>query len=458
MLSTLSGAFKVKEIRNKILFTLFVLVIFRLGAYITVPGINAKALQSVASSGLVSILNTFSGGGLTNYSVFAMGVSPYITAQIIIQLLQMDIVPKYVEWGKQGEVGRRKLNQHTKYLTVILAFFQSVGITAGFNQLSSLNLVQHPSISTYATIGIILTGGTMLTTWMGDMITDRGLGNGISMIIFAGIVARIPVGLQHVWQTYFVGVSGSDLWQPILFSIALIIVVLVIVTFTTWVQQAERRIPIQYTRRTAGSPDSSYLPLKVNVAGVIPVIFASSFIATPQTILMAFTQNYSQSTWYQILNNLFNMQTPTGAVFYTALIVMFTFFYAFVQVNPEKLSENLQKQGSYILGVWPGHETQTYVSNLLMRLSVVGSIFLGVISLIPLIAQDIWNLDESVGLGGTSLLIVVGVAIETLRQIRGLMMKREYVGFISGSRPKDLDSQDSGSKGSNQNEPNPQKS
>ncbi|WP_283679063.1 preprotein translocase subunit SecY [Lentilactobacillus sp. Marseille-Q4993] len=435
MLSTLRSAFKVKEIRNKILFTLGVLIVFRLGAYITVPGINAKALQSVASSGLVSILNTFSGGGLTNYSIFAMGVSPYITAQIIIQLLQMDIVPKYVEWSKQGEVGRRKLNQHTRYLTVFLGFAQSIGITAGFNQLSSLNLVQHPNLKTFAMIGIILTGGTMLTTWMGDMITEKGIGNGISMIIFAGIIARLPVGVQHLYQTYFVGVNGKNMWQPILFALAVLIIVLMIVTFVTWVQQAERRVPIQYTRRVSGASDSSYLPLKVNVAGVIPVIFASSFIATPQTILMAFTNNYSQDTWYQVLSDIFNMQTPTGATLYTVLIVMFTFFYAFVQVNPEKLSENLQKQGSYIPGVWPGHETQTYVSNLLMRLSTVGSIFLGVVALIPLIAQNVWNLDESIGLGGTSLLIVVGVAIETIRQIRGLMMKRQYVGFIKGTHP-----------------------
>lgn len=253
MLSTLKSAFQVKEIRNKLLFTLGVLIIFRLGAYITVPGINAKALQSVASSGLVNILNTFSGGGLTNYSIFAMGVSPYITAQIIVQLLQMDIVPRFVEWGKQGEVGRRKLNQWTRYLTVILGFFQSIGITAGFNQLSSLNLVSHPNAQTFIMIGVILTGGTMLTTWMGDMITERGIGNGISMIIFAGIIARLPVGLQKLYQENIVGASGSELWLAILFGIVLLIAVLAIVTFVTWVQQAERRVPIQYTRRVAGA-------------------------------------------------------------------------------------------------------------------------------------------------------------------------------------------------------------
>lgn len=183
MLKTMKNAFAVKEIRKKILFTLGVLIVFRLGTYITVPGINAKALQSIASSGLINILNTFSGGGLTNYSLFAMGVSPYITAQIVVQLLQMDIVPRFVEWSKQGEVGRRKLNQVTRYLTIILAFIQSVAITAGFNALSSLNLVEDPSPKTFIIIGIILTGGTMFTTWLGDMITDRGLGNGISMII-----------------------------------------------------------------------------------------------------------------------------------------------------------------------------------------------------------------------------------------------------------------------------------
>lgn len=435
MLSSLKNAFKIKDIRNKILFTLLVLIVFRLGTYITVPGINAEALRSVASSGLVSILDTFSGGGLTNYSIFAMGVSPYITAQIVIQLLQMDIVPRFVEWSKQGDVGRRKLNQATRYLAIVLAFFQSIGITAGFSALSSLKLVESPSVTTYVSIGIILTGGTMLTTWMGDMITDRGLGNGISMIIFAGIIARTPKSVYQIYQTYFVDADKGTLWKSVLFIVALIVLVLIIVTFVTWVQQAERRVPIQYTRRVSGSPDSSYLPLKVNVAGVIPVIFASSFIATPQTILMAFQNAHSQDTWYQVLSDVFNMQTLDGAILYTVLIIVFTFFYAFVQVNPEKLSENLQKQGSYIPGVWPGHETQSYVSSLLMRLSTVGSLFLGFISLIPLLAQNLWDLDESIGLGGTSLLIVVGVAIETMRQVDGLMMKREYVGFIQGPEP-----------------------
>ena len=200
MLKTMKNALAVKEIRKKILFTLGVLIVFRLGTYITVPGINAKALQSVASSGLINMLNIFSGGGLTNFSLFAMGVSPYITAQIVVQLLQMDIVPRFVEWSKQGEVGRRKLNQVTRYLTIVLAFVQSIAITAGFNALSSLNLVTNPSVKTFVVVGIVLTGGTMFTTWLGDMITDRGLGNGISMIIMAGILSRVPDGIVQIYK------------------------------------------------------------------------------------------------------------------------------------------------------------------------------------------------------------------------------------------------------------------
>ena len=430
MLKTMKNALAVKEIRKKILFTLGVLIVFRLGTYITVPGINAKALQSVASSGLINMLNIFSGGGLTNFSLFAMGVSPYITAQIVVQLLQMDIVPRFVEWSKQGEVGRRKLNQVTRYLTIVLAFVQSIAITAGFNALSSLNLVTNPSVKTFVVVGIVLTGGTMFTTWLGDMITDRGLGNGISMIIMAGILSRVPDGIVQIYKYQFSGVTGSDLWEPILYVVILLIVILIIVTFVTYVEQASYKIPIQYTRRLAGATENSYIPLKVNVARVIPVIFDSSFISAPQTILLAFTQNHSEDTWYKIMTSIFNMQSTPGMILYTVLIVVFTFFYAFVQVNPEKLSENLQKQGSYIPSVWPGKETERYVSRLLMRLSSVGSLYLGLISLIPLVASAVWGLDESIGLGGTSLLIVVGVTIQTINQLNGMMMKQEYVGFI----------------------------
>lgn len=430
MLTTLRNALKVKEIRKKIFFTLFVLLIYRLGTQITVPGVNAAALTE-GTSGLVALLDTVSGGGLSNYSLFSMGVSPFITAQIVIQLLQMDIVPKFVEWSKQGEVGRRKLNQATRWLTIVLAFVQSIGITAGLNYLSGNALVKNLSPQTFIVLGIILTGGTMLLTWLGDQITDKGVGNGVSMIIFAGIIARLPQGIYELVNDNIINNIGtSDLTMGIVFLAVLVIAILFIVYWVTFVQQANRKVPIQYTRRAAGGGSESYLPLKVNVSGVIPVIFASSFIVTPSTILMLFQQNHSEDGWFQTLSNIFSMQTTAGSLIYTVLIVLFTFFYAFVQVNPEKLAENLQKQGAYIPSVWPGKETEKYFSVLLMRLSTVGAIFLGAVALLPQLAANLWGLPQSIGLGGTSLLIVVGVALETSRQLDGLMMKRQYVGFI----------------------------
>lgn len=428
MLTTLRNALKVKEIRKKILFTLLILFIYRLGAQITVPGVDAAALTK--SSSLVSLLDTVSGGSLSNYSLFSMGVSPFITAQIVIQLLQMDIVPKFVEWSKQGEVGRRKLNQATRWLTILLAFVQSIGITAGLNYLSGSALVEDLSVQTYIVLGIILTGGTMLLTWLGDQITDKGIGNGVSMIIFAGIIARLPQGVYELFNDNIINATNSERPMNIVWMVVLLVAVLFIVYWVTFVQQANRKVPIQYTRRAASGGSESYLPLKVNVSGVIPVIFASSFIITPSTILMFFQENHSQDSWYQTLSNIFSMQTTTGSIVYTVLIILFTFFYAFVQVNPEKLAENLQKQGAYIPSVWPGKETEKYFSGLLMRLSTVGSIFLGAVALLPQLAANIWGLPQSIGLGGTSLLIVVGVALETSRQLDGLMMKRQYVGFI----------------------------
>ncbi|MBI0033252.1 MULTISPECIES: preprotein translocase subunit SecY [Lactobacillus] len=430
MFSTLKNAFKDKEIRNKIYFTLFILLIYRIGANITVPGVNAKAITQVAQTGLVPMLDTVSGGGLDNYSIFSLGVSPYITAQIVIQLLQMDIVPTLVEWGKQGEVGRRKTNNITRWLALFVALIQSLGITIGFNALTQMGLVKSQNWQSYGEIAIIMTAGTMLLTWLGDEITDKGLGNGVSVIIFAGIIARLPRGLWQLYKDGVINNNASDRWQGILFFIAIIIAILIVTQLVTWVEQADRRIPIQYTRRATISGSESFLPLKVNVSGVIPVIFASSFIITPATILMAFQKSQGDQQWYKIMTNIFSMQTTPGVIIYTVLIILFTFFYAFVQVNPEKLAKNLQKQGAYIPSVWPGKDTQDYVSKVLIRLSTVGSVFLGLVALLPQLATNFWDLPSSIGLGGTSLLIVIGVVLELSRQINGLLMKREYVGFI----------------------------
>lgn len=431
MFKLLKDAFKVKDIRSRIFFTVLILFVFRLGTHITVPGVDASRLLEIADLPFLNMLNLVSGGAMQQFSIFSMGVSPYITASIVIQLLQMDIVPRFVEWSKQGEVGRKKLNQATRYLTLVLAFVQSMTLTAGFNYYTQLGFVNNPNISTFVVIGLILTAGTMLVTWLGEQITERGIGNGVSMIIFAGIISRLPASIKELVEDYFINVDPSDIWMNALFMVLLVVAVLVIITFVTYVQQAERKIPIQYTKRVAGAPTSSYLPLKVNAAGVIPVIFASSFITTPNAIIQALGSSYKGETWYEVVQTIFSYNTVPGAIIYTVLIVAFTFFYAFVQVNPEKLAENLQKQGSYIPSVRPGKGTEEYVSRLLMRLSTVGSVFLGLVALLPIIAQMVWNLPQSIGLGGTSLLIVIGVALDTAKQLEGLMLKRKYTGFIN---------------------------
>ena len=431
MIKLLRDSFKVKEIRSKLFFTIFALFVFRLGAHITVPGVDASRLQTISELPFLNMLNIVSGSAMQNFSIFAMGVSPYITASIVIQLLQMDIVPKFVEWSKQGEVGRRKLNQATRVLTLILGFVQSIGITFGFNSFTQLGFVTDTSVTNFMIIGLILTAGTMFVTWLGEQITEKGVGNGVSMIIFSGIISRMPTDIKGLIEDYFINIESSEIWKSAIFMILLVIAILVIVTLVTYVQQAERKIPIQYTKRVAGAPTSSYLPIKVNAAGVIPVIFASSFIATPNAILQAVASSNAGKDWYQVLTQIFSYNTVPGAIIYTVLIVAFTFFYAFVQVNPEKLAENLQKQGSYIPSVRPGKGTEEYVSGLLMRLSAVGAIFLGLVALLPIVAQMIWNLPQSIGLGGTSLLIVIGVALETAKQLEGLMLKRKYTGFIN---------------------------
>jgi preprotein translocase subunit SecY len=337
-------------------------------------------------------------------------------------------VPRFVEWSKQGEVGRRKLNQVTRYLTIVLAFVQSIGITAGFNQLSQVKLVETPNLETYLLIGFILTAGTMFAVWLGEMITERGLGQGVSMLIFAGIIARVPAGVYQLFKEHVL--QGDDPARGWAFLAGILLIFILVIAFVTWFNQAIRKIPMQYTRRSTGSGNSSYLPLKINVAGVIPVIFASSLLVTPQTILQAFATKFADAGWYNTLMQYLSMQTMQGGIVYTLLIVLFTFFYAFVQVNPEKVAENLQKQGSYIVGVWPGRATEKWLSGLLMRLSVVGALFLGFVALAPILATHIFGLDSNLGMSGTSVLIVIGVAIDLIRQLEGLMMKRQYVGFI----------------------------
>ncbi|GIN72186.1 protein translocase subunit SecY [Bacillus sp. J14TS2] len=429
MFQTISNFMRVGDIRKKILFTLLMLVVFRLGAFIVVPGVDPEVLKFQDQASLFGFMNIFGGGALQNFSIFAMGIMPYITASIIVQLLQMDVVPKFTEWSKQGEMGRRKLAQFTRYFTIVLALIQAVGLSFGFNQMTGLQLIKNPSIMTYATIAIVLTAGTAFLMWLGEEITAKGAGNGISIIIFAGIVAAIPTSVNQIYVQQFEN-PGSQLFLRIVVLLLLVLVIIAIVVGVVFVQQALRKIPIQYAKRVDGrnpaGGQNTHLPLKVNAAGVIPVIFASAFMVTPQTIATFFSSGNTAGT----IQNIFDHTKPIGMVIFFALIIAFTYFYAFVQVNPEKVAENLKKQGGYIPGIRPGKNTQTYLTNVLYRMTFVGSLFLAAVSILPVFFIKFAGLPQSVQIGGTSLLIVVGVALDTMKQLEAQLVKRHYKGFI----------------------------
>lgn len=430
MFQTISNLMRVSDIRNKIFFTLAMLIIFRIGTFVPVPNVDASVLQATDQMGLVGFLNTFGGGALANFSILAMGIMPYITASIIVQLLQMDVVPKFAEWAKQGEVGRRKLAQFTRYFTIVLAFIQAIGMSYGFNQMYGGTLIQDDSIATYVVIAIVLTAGTAFLLWLGEQITAKGVGNGISIIIFAGIVAAVPGAINQLYAQQIQG-AGDQLPINIAIMALLALAVVAITVLVIYVQQALRKIPIQYAKRVAGRGQSStgqqtHLPLKVNAAGVIPVIFAVAFIITPQTIASFFGAN----AFTEAIQNTFDYTRPVGMIIYVALIIAFTYFYAFIQVNPENVADNLKKQGAYIPGIRPGKNTQDYLTSVLYRLTFVGAIFLSVIAVMPIFFINVANLPQSAQIGGTSLLIVVGVALETMKQLESQLVKRHYKGFM----------------------------
>lgn len=430
MFQTISNFMRVGEIRNKILFTLLMLIVFRLGAFIPVPNVNADILKAQDDMSVFGVLNTFGGGALQNFSIFAMGIMPYITASIIIQLLQMDVVPKFTEWSKQGEVGRRKLAQFTRYFTIVLGFIQALGMSYGFNNMASGMLIENAGITSYLMIALVLTAGTAFLMWLGEQITAKGVGNGISIIIFAGIVAGIPTMVNQIYAQQFSDAGGA-LFLRIVTVLLILVAVIAIIVGVIFIQQATRKIPIQYAKRmSAGNnpvgAQNTHLPLKVNAAGVIPVIFAISFVVTPPTIAQFFGTN-DVTLWIQ---KTFDYTQPIGMTVYVALIIAFTYFYAFIQVNPEQVAENLKKQGGYVPGIRPGKSTQEYLTRVLYRLTLVGALFLSVISVLPVFFIKIAGLPQSVQIGGTSLLIVVGVALETMKQLEAQLVKRHYKGFI----------------------------
>ena len=384
MFQTFVRFFTTKEVRNKIFFTLAMLVIFKIGTYIPAPGVNPEAFNHPqGSQGATELLNTFGGGALKRFSIFAMGIMPYITASIVMQLLQMDIVPKFTEWAKQGEMGRRKINNVTRYFAIILAFIQSIGMAFQFNNYLKGQLIIEKSVMSYLLIAVVLTAGTAFLIWLGDQITQFGVGNGISLIIFAGILSTLPSSLEQFAQSVFVGQDDTSLaWLKIL---GLIVALILLTVGAIFVLEAKRKIPIQYAKKQSAQrlgSQATYLPLKVNSAGVIPVIFAMAFFLLPRTLTLFFPK----AEWAQNIADTANPSSNIGMIIYVVLIIAFAYFYAFVQVNPEKMADNLKKQGSYVPGIRPGEQTKKYITKVLYRLTFVGSIFLAAIAILPIIA------------------------------------------------------------------------
>lgn len=436
MFKTLSNIMNVQDLRNKILFTLAVLIIYRLGSFIPVPNIDTEFLKNVdrsAQNDIFGLLNTFSGGALNHFSIFAMGIMPYITAAIIVQLLQMDVVPRFAQWAKEGEMGKKKLAQVTRYGTIGLGFIQAYGMAIGFNRLYQQQMVIDPSFATYTVIAIILTAGTAFLMWLGEQITEKGIGNGISILIFAGIIAAIPPGVQSIYQTLFTGDAANQLFFNILKILIIVVVVIAIVTGVIFVQQGIRKIPVQYAKRVVGRKmyggQSTHIPLKVNAAGVIPVIFALSLLMFPTTIAQ-FWNDQAWASW--VIRNLNYIEGELlGIVVYVLLIIGFTYFYTFVQINPIQMADQMKKNGGYIPGIRPGKTTSVYLTKIMNRITLTGSIFLAAVSVLPVYFADLGGLPNNVRIGGTSLLIVVGVGLETMKQVESQLIKRHYKGFIN---------------------------
>jgi preprotein translocase subunit SecY len=423
MLRTIANAFSVADIRKKLAFTAAMLLLYRLGAYIPAPGVSLDAVKEVQSNfggaGVLGFLNTFSGGSLSRLSLFALGIMPYITASIILQLLTV-VLPSLEKLQKEGEVGQQKITQYTRYLTVGLAFAQSFGYVFLFRsfgqQAGGENLLGNLTGAKVLLIVISLTAGCTLLMWFGELITQRGIGNGISLMIFASIVSGLPHGIQAWWS------SPDQVFVVMMPFIALAVIVAIV-----FVQEGQRRIPVQYAKRVVGrkmtSGGSTYLPLRVNMAGVIPVIFAASIMAFPATIgqllntpaALDFAAFVGPNTWAYVL----------GEVFF---IVIFTYFYTAVTFNPVDQADNLKKYGGFIPGVRPGRPTAEYLDRILSRLTFPGALYLGAVAALPtiLISQTSANFY----FGGTSILIVIGVALETVKQLEAQLMMRNYEGFL----------------------------
>ncbi len=418
-LKAIRNVWKIPDLRKRLIYTLVMLFVIRIGAHIPAPFVNAAVVKEILeqqAAGPLGLINMISGGAFENMTIFALGIVPYINASIILQLLQIAI-PKIEELAKEGEEGRKKINKYTRYLTVALAALQAWGTTFA---LRNQNILINPSIWTWIIVIISFVAGTAFLMWVGEQVTEKGIGNGISLIIFVNIVSRLPVAVTSLF-------SYKD---KIVSIVILLILFVLMIAFVVLIQGGERRIPVQYAKRTAGRKvyggQSTHIPIKVNLAGVIPVIFASSILQFP-IMITNFVNPNPTGIWSKILTYI-NWTHPVGAVLYGLLILFFTFFYSTVSFNPIDIANNMKKNGGFIPGIRPGNPTSEYLTKVVNKITLAGALFLAIIALTPIVLQ--WIFKMSIGFGGTSLIIVVGVALETVKQIEAQMLMRHYKGFL----------------------------
>lgn len=435
ILQTIQNIFKIEELKDRILFTLGVLIVVRIGAHITLPGVDVAVLKmSVASQDsntLFGLFDLFVGGAFSNAAIFALGIMPYITASIIFQLAGV-VVPEIQKIQKEGEDGRRKINQYTRILTVFIAALQGWGISIKLasDNVSGIPVVPDAGFLFAISTVVLLAGGTVFMMWLGEQITERGIGNGISLIIMIGIIARLPAALFNEWNLIM---TGSRLWPVELVVLALLVVIIASIVLVT---QGARRIPVQYAKRQIGNKvfggTTQYIPLRVNTAGVMPIIFAQSLMFIPNTIATFFPE----SPFFITIARLFDFQSFFYAAVYFTMIVLFTYFYTAIIFNPKEIADNMKKQGGFIPGIRPGSHTSEYIEAILTRITLPGSIFLGIIAVLPTFITYFFKVDMMFAsfFGGTSLLIMVGVALDTLQQIESHLLMRHYDGFMKSGK------------------------
>lgn len=436
MMDQLQSIVKIPELKRKILFTFLILVVYRIGGHVPVPGVNANALVEYfqqAQQGLLGLYDLFAGGAFSRATIFALGIMPYISASIILQLLGA-VLPYFQKLQKEGEQGRKKIMQYTRYGTVAISAMQAVGVSIFLERIGASStgqlVVPNPGMAFRLMTVLTLTAGTVLIMWLGEMITEKGIGNGISLIIFIGIIARFPNSiLEEVQQV----AAGN---RTLLTELLLLTVFVITVAGTVLLTQGTRKIPVQYAKRVVGRKvyggQSTHIPLRVNTAGVMPIIFAQSILFVPQTI----AQFFPNSEFMAGMNRVFTYTSWVYWLIYSLMIVFFTYFYTAIAFNPTDVADNMKKQGGFIPGVRPGKKTAEFIDNILTRITLPGSIFLAIIAILPYIVSSFTNVSMGFSsfFGGTSLLIVVGVALDTLQQVESHLLMRHYDGFMKSGK------------------------